>query len=388
MNSKISVKDQIAIYIKKQKPLNYIVISGLCIVLIIVSCLIDVFLTEEAIKAPAALTTSKVQLRMTFTGDIEISDITRDYANKVGYSHLLDSISSYIKDSDYVISNISGPVLRYEKNHYKSTRSKTQNSYYLRPAALRALAKDIDVFSFANDDAYNYGTTGINTTISLLEEYQNDYLGIISDNAQDIYTIKEYTYKNEAGVESIKRVAIFSINDVIRDHSSPGTNKAGIINSSMNNLYLNISNVSKNVDHCIAYVHLSEGNSIYPTQDEQEIAYALIDAGVDTVIGNSSSLKIAEQYNDGVILYGLGSLISDEVYSYYLDGVLADFVVRNSGEIVLYLTPTHIENEQVSIASSNLYKKRVQSIVTEKLVDNYRITEEGIIRISLGHLEV
>ena len=115
-----------------------------------------------------------------------------------------------------------------------------------------------------------------------------------------------------------------------------------------------------------------------------ELAHALIDAGANVVIGNSTTMQKAEKYNRGLILYGVGSLLTDEIHSDNLDSVLVDFVVRNSGETIVYLTPLRIKGGRPEVTESTFYKKRIQSVITSGLQDGeYRIMDDGIIRISL-----
>lgn len=387
---KLKLKDQLTIYIKRKQLLSLkkTIIFSLILSFILIS--INIFSVSSAKKAPAALTTSKVQLRLTFTGDIEVSDCIRKKANQSSYAKLLTGISKYIKKSDYVITNLSGPVLKNDVSNYKSTRNKDEESYYLRPAALRGfLSAGINMPSFANDDAYNYGTTGINTTISMLNEYESNYLGVISDSSQPIYKVIDYEFKSENGDLEKRNVAIISVNDEVRKKSTPGENKAGIVSSSMEILYETIYDASQENDYVIAYVHFSKQNSEENSNESEELAHMLIDAGADVVIGNSDTLNSVEKYEDGIIAYSLGALITDEVFSYNKDGAMLDFVVRNSGEVIIYMTPIRIQEGTPIVVKEGFYAKRIQKIITSKLEDSdYKITKDGIVRISLGQLPI
>lgn len=384
---KFSMKDKVTIWIKKAKPVQWYVCLALCAFL-----LVGLFICNKNVqsktKVPAELTANEIQLRMTFAGDVEISDAVRTFANKNSYKSLLKNISGYWKKSDYVAANISGPVLEYDVDNYTSTREGGEDSFYVRPRAVRGFQQaGINMWGCANDATYNYGATGVRSTIRVLENYGMEYIGVRSSSAEPIYTMKEYEYIGEDGTSLTKKVAVFAVNDNIMKNSSAGENKAGVTNTSLSDLYVQIYEVSQVADQVIAYAHYTDNKEAYVTKEEEEVAHALIDAGADLVIGNSPTLKKAESYKEGLILYGIGSLITDDIHTNELDSVLVDFVVRNSGETIVYLTPIRIKEGRPTVVEKGIYKKRIQSIVTSGLEDeSFQVMEHGVIKISLGYM--
>ena len=81
---KMSVKDRLTIYIKKERPLPWFVLTGIAVLLVIALVLLDLGSAVQAAKAPDALTDSDVQFRMTVAGDICVNDSTRRLANEIG----------------------------------------------------------------------------------------------------------------------------------------------------------------------------------------------------------------------------------------------------------------------------------------------------------------
>lgn len=381
---KLKLKDKIIIYMKKTKPMKWQICFGLSIILLSLLFVMGMNYETKRAKAPAALTTSKVQLRVTFTGDVQISDNIRKLAQNTGYSGLFRGVSGYWSKSDYVVANISGPVLTYDVSHYTSTRDKNEISNYLRPRAIRGMSDaGINLFSFANDDAYNYGRTGIKSTLNVMDEYDTEYLGIGSDSKDSIYKVLEYTFKDTSGKSEKRKIAVMSVNDVVRKHSTVGEGKEGLINSSMVEVYESLYQASEECDYVIAYVHLENGTA----SEQKKTAQAMIDAGADVVVGNSNILQNIEKYSDGIIAYGLGNFITDETSTYSKDAALLDFVVRNSGEAVLYLTPIRVEEGRPEVTTEQLYIRRIQQILVKNLPEDcYKITEDGLVRISLGQL--
>ena len=388
---KLSMKDRLAIHIKKKKPARLWVL--LVVSAALMACLIMMGLVGGKVsrtEAPAALTTSKVQFRMTVTGDVTVDDNTRTLANQMSYERLLRGVSRYWSDADVVMANISGPILRYSADNYTSRNSAMDQSSYVRPAAMRGFAEaGINLLSFANEEVFNYGITGIRSTISLLEEAKIDYLGITSQSDQPYYKTFEFDYVSEDGVQEQRSVSVLSINDIVQDNSTVRAARPGVINSTIPSIFETVYLLSESSDVVVAYVHFGDLHSSKVTDEQRELAQSLIDAGADLVVGtNTHTVQPVERYGSGVIVYGLGELLSTEDYSVSNDGALLDLSIRNSGEVVVYLTPTHIEEGRPAITDNWLYEQRVKSVLTTSLSENdYRITDDGLIRISLGYLE-
>ena len=388
---KLSMKDRLTIHIKKKKPARLWVL--LVVSAALMACLIMMGLVGGKVsrtEAPAALTTSKVQFRMTVTGDVTVDDNTRTLANQMSYERLLRGVSRYWSDADVVMANISGPILRYSADNYTSRNSAMDQSSYVRPAAMRGFAEaGINLLSFANEEVFNYGITGIRSTISLLEEAKIDYLGITSQSDQPYYKTFEFDYVGEDGLLEQRSVSVLSINDIVQDNSTVRAARPGVINSTIPSIFETVYLLSESSDVVVAYVHFGDLYSSKVTDEQRELAQSLIDAGADLVVGtNTHTVQPVERYGSGVIVYGLGELLSTEDYSVSNDGALLDLSIRNSGEVVVYLTPTHIEEGRPAITDNWLYEQRVKSVLTTSLSENdYRITDDGLIRISLGYLE-
>lgn len=382
---RLKLKDKIAIHIKKTKPLSFKICLILGVLLLAILIGLGVTYEPKQVMAPEELT-EDTQFRITFTGDIQISDNIRELAHKVGYDGLFEGISKYWESSDYVVANVSGPILRYDVSHYTSTREKSEISNYLRPAALRGFMRaGINLPSFANEDAFNYGRTGIRSTISLLDEYEVDYLGIAKDVNDPICKILEYSFLNERGETEKRKIAILSVNDSIRKRSTVKEGKEGVVNSSLLNVYDEIYQASLECDYVISYVYFTDSEE--SSDSVKEKAQAMIDSGADVVIGNSRQLQGVETYGEGVIAYGLGNFVTDEPYSYSRDSSILDFVVKDSGEVFLNLTPIRIEEGEPEVTTKKLYLERIQTALTKNLSeDSYQISKDGVIQISLGHL--
>lgn len=397
----MSARDRLTIHIKSRKTNTWWVSVIACIIILVILCMMGVWGKINKVQAPAYLTDESIEFRLTVTGDIQIDEFTRKQANKIGYKALFRGVREYWADSDYVMANVNGPILRYNEENYTSTREWEEESLYLRPAALRGMVDaGINLLSFANDEVYNYGTTGITSTLGLLNEVEIDYLGIAENTEEALYKVfpvgeisqadpSELLSESESAGDNVvvnrdAAVAVMSVNDVIINRSTVRADRAGVINSSLEGLYQTIYELSQLHEQVVVYIHFGEQNSENPSEEQREVAHALVDAGATLVIGtHTHMLQSAEIYNDSLIVYGLGDLVTSDSYSIQLDSALLDLVVKD-GETQVYFTPLRIQEGRPVVTEQMLYQKRIQNTLTAELDEgSYLITEDGLIQIVL-----
>jgi poly-gamma-glutamate synthesis protein (capsule biosynthesis protein) len=77
-------------------------------------------------------------------------------------------------------------------------------------------------------------------------------------------------------------------------------------------LYSTIKNIKYEVDIIIISIHGASEMSLWPSTEWQELLRSFIDAGSDIVHGHHSHVPQGfEEYNDGLIFYGLGNFVVD-----------------------------------------------------------------------------
>lgn len=379
----LSAKERLMIHIKKQRPLPWQMYVCICVVIFCLVILCGKLQNVHVTEASAELCAKDAKVRVTVTGDIKVTDHVRKLAKQIGYDEILAGVTPYWKDADCVVASASGPVLRTNVKNYQSTREADEECDYMRPAAVRGFKQaGIDILNFANDDAYNYGTTGIRTTIEMMKESKLEYMGVAMNSSEPIYRTITYDRTGGLGLNQGKKIAFIGINDEVRDRSTVTETRAGIVSSTVNDLYTSIYTVSQDVEYTIVCVHFKESTKV--TEEQRTLARAMIDAGADIIIGSNASLKAVEQYHGGVIVYGLGLLVSDEFFGTSLDSALFDLVVDRQGDASIYLTPVRLINGQAQVEQKGLYAKRIQKRLTGQLEkDSYTITDEGMICIPL-----
>lgn len=386
----MSIKDRITIRMKNAKPLSWWVYVIVCAALLLLLALSSLFSDwKAAVEAPEELSDKSNQVRVTVIGEVSVSDAVRVLASRTSYADLLRNLRDYWDASDYVLASAAGPVLTYDVSHYTSTRESGADSVFLRPAALRGFAAaGITGLNFANDDAYNYGLTGIESTFREMEKSTLDYFGIAETSDDTFYRLLTFTGVNADGERQERAVAVLGVNDVIMANSTVREERAGIVNSSIDDLYLRVYEASQAADLTIAYIHSGESYENEVTDDQELLAHALIDSGADIVVGTHSHMvQTMECYNGGLILYGLGDVFSASDYSLLLDSAMLDVVVDEAGEISAYVTPLRIDNGMPQSAGNFYHRNRIIRTLTSGLSEGeYTVTEDGQILVSLGSL--
>lgn len=112
-------------------------------------------------------------IRIVFTGDIMLGDLGTNALKSFGYDHPFQYTDHIIRNADYAVGNLEGPVTaKCKKNPKKKW------SYQVNPAALKAMRDaGFDAFSLANNHMRDCGDIGISETIKNLKEHQLDYTG-------------------------------------------------------------------------------------------------------------------------------------------------------------------------------------------------------------------
>ncbi len=259
----------------------------LCAFLIILLFCLSIFLSFQNSEDSGQLIT------ISAVGDMVFSSTIKDPT----------SIFIGVKDNlkaDIQYGNLEGPITTYTKPAKDTTKSKMFAFKF--PPITSQILKDagFSAVLVANNHSYDYGLTGFNDTLKYLNMTQIDPVGLKG----------EITHKDIKG----KKVAIVGF------HYS---NKFNDINdlASATNL---IKKARGEADLVIAVFHGGkEGSNAAYVHNQMEyfghekrgnvylFAHALIDAGVDVVIGSGPhTLRGLELYKNRLIAYSLGNFVA------------------------------------------------------------------------------
>lgn len=238
-------------------------------------------------------------MNMMFLGDIFPSDepfslgfgIKSKFEEKWG-NNWYDNIVSITKGADVVIGNLESPLL--------DSSLAEKSDFYGNPKFADFL-KDcgINVLNVANNHILEHGKRGYDETIKTLTDLK---IEIIGNNNKVLFL-------NQDGC----KIAIAGLNgvdlDVFKNDGCFSVLSEQNIESALSEMVLNGADLKMFCLHWgNEYIHK-------PSMEQRNLAYKLIDAGADVIIGHHPHvIQPYERYKGGHIVYSLGNFCFDNPF--------------------------------------------------------------------------
>lgn len=205
-----------------------------------------------------------------------------DFVNKINgdFSYPFSNTVQYFENDEFTIANLectfSDRKLKYDYT--------VAMFYFIAGSEYANILTEggVDFVTTANNHSYDFYQNGVDDTCAALEAVGIPYG--LEDQAQIV------TSEN-----GIKFGIYCSYNDF-----KPDVNRSVQAIKQLKN---------DGADYIICMFHWPKGELIYtPTDGQTEAAHACIDAGADLIYGSHTHcLQPIEEYNGGVILYGMGN---------------------------------------------------------------------------------
>lgn len=182
----------------------------------------------------------------------------------------------------------------------------------------------IDVANIANNHITDYGTDGINQTITALRQ-----VGImpIGTNSIEIHRLEDFD------------IAFLGYTQIGIPHPMIGWGNP-------DRIMADIRQAKTIADAVIVTIHWGTEYQSVPSDQQRGLAHAAIDEGATLVIGHHPHwVQPVEYYNDGIIVYSLGNFVMDQMWSMRTrQGIIAKFTISHDGPPVVSFTPVRIDN--------------------------------------------
>lgn len=217
------------------------------------------------------------------------------------------SIAFPILPNQLIFANLEGPLL--SQNHSYFAIPKVGPSLYSS-----FLPQNISsyIFSLANNHTMDYGKVGLDTTINVLRQKGMHYCGAATSvsSAREPLIIKDRE-------TSIGIISCCEAQFGVARNNQPGVAEFGPW------IYKVIKNLSQIVDCIIVSVHAGVEDSPWPSPFIRDLYRSYIDAGATIIHGHHAHVPQGyEEYNDGLIFYGLGNFAVDpEMWKNYPNGL-------------------------------------------------------------------
>lgn len=244
-------------------------------------------------------------ITLLFGGDVMLSRHVNDKMEKYqDYSWPFLKIADYLNSADLTIINLESPFVE-AKNYFVPTGS---FMFKANPAAIAGLTKaGIDLAVLANNHILNQGAGGIQETQKILAE-----AGIKTIGAGETAEAAHAPAVLNAGGNKFGFLSYAYPND----NSVATTDRAGIAGMDLNKMADDIKLLKTKADVIIVIMHAGEEYTAKPNKQQIAFAHAAIDNGADLVIGHHPHWpQTWEYYQDKPIIYSLGNLIFDQMWS-------------------------------------------------------------------------
>lgn len=253
--------------------------------------------------------------------------------------------------------------------------------YVNETAAVSLKSFGITTLAASNAGTSCCGAEGLINTMSVIENNGIDCVGIGrgKSSAMDCCSYEA------AG----KNISIFSVADeTAADIINVGDGSSWYSASSLNGteFYKKVAAASAESDLVVVYLYAGENKNIYKTDEQQEISKDLIDAGADIVVNTrQDAVQPIELYKNGVIMYGLGDLVSDSGFSYQKNSLVVNYCIGEDGTATLTLIPVRRTELTPGLAVNSVYLKSIQNKITKDLdQESYSIDQNGCIIVNVS----
>lgn len=260
-----------------------------------------------------------------------------------------EGIRALFQTHDYVVLNLEGSI-PYVHAHTPDLGMRfsmpTSSISYLNEAG-------VDIVSLANNHAYDYGEAGYVHTRERLWESNIVPVG---------HPKNERTFATYVTQTDIAKIGILML------HATDGYEDIDIPQLMVP--------LNKSSDVQVAFIHWGDEYVRVHNKRQQALAHALVDQGIDAVIGHHPHvMQDIEQYGGVPIFYSLGNLVFDQ---YFSDDVQEGYMLSLSIDKRSITYTLHPYESRTHRSSPRLIEGDARTEVLHELLTKNYFTEEEI----------
>ncbi|MBU1119378.1 CapA family protein [Patescibacteria group bacterium] len=262
--------------------------------------------TSFAKEEPEQVVKEPVKTTLVAGGDIMLSrhvgtKIRQAGDNSLPFRRVVDMFSK----ADIAFANLESPF-------YDQGPPVTEGMVFkAEPETVDGLKlAGFDMVSLANNHFGNQGRSGMKYTYNHLDEHGIEYCGAGMD----------YDEAHTASVIEKDGIsfAFLCYNGIPPESYGADEETAGLAwaQESTDEVVRDVKKAKETADVVIVSMHHGTEYTPKPAWEQKAIAHAAIDAGAETVIGHHPHVvQEVEKYNDKLIVYSLGNLVFDQMWS-------------------------------------------------------------------------
>ncbi|WP_096437300.1 CapA family protein [Alteribacter populi] len=309
-------------------------------------------------------------LSISMVGDMMLGRWVNDVVERKGSQYPFEHAEPLFEQTDLVTGNFQHPVLIDDYRHYEEDRIDKQVTLHADTEAAEAVKEaGFTSVNLANNNMVDYGISGVFDTIETFQSLDLPTVGagLNIDEARKIH------YEQVNGMT----VATLGFNDAYISEELRATSyKEGVVPLEPQYFIPDIKAAAENADFVMVHAHWGEGydNNIHPRQ--RDMAYAMVEAGADLIIGhNAHVLQPVEVYDDAVILYGLGNFIFDQGWSMTRETAVFQYRLFDD-HIKLEVHPMYIDETQPRPVTNKYRQEKIFNKVSENFIYSSSFNEE------------
>jgi len=265
------------------------------------------------VQSPRRVVREDARATILAVGDIMMHGMVKktaaDHAGSSGhdgFDMLWSGVAPLMRSADLAFGNLETPIA---PDHHQGVRQMVFNA---PPAVLDSLADaGMDVVSFANNHVYDQGRDGFVETIERLEAHPLAFVGAGTSCAE----ARRARRLDAAGID----VAWIGSTDLYNDNLNTTDDEACAATFEVDWIVEEASEArAAGADLVIVSVHWGVEYAVQPLAEHRKAAEALIDGGVDVVLGHHphvlQPLEVHEAPDGrrGLIAYSLGNFVSNQ----------------------------------------------------------------------------
>lgn len=280
-------------------------------------------------------TTKKGEVVLIFGGDVMLSRTVEQKMEKYNdYAWPFKKIAELLSTADIAIINLESPLTHSSKYSVPSESF----SFNANPKSLQGLTlAGIDLVTLANNHFGNQGINGMRDTFQLLQENGFAFVGAGKNSVE----AHQPALMEKNGITFSFLNYGYPENLYVANSSTPG-----IANMNIDVMEKNIKLAKQKSNITIVIMHAGVEYTNQPNEQQKNFARKAIDAGADLVIGHHPHwVQTTEIYHEKPILYSLGNLIFDQMWSKETQqGVLAKIIFKDNSISSIEIIPIKIKD--------------------------------------------
>jgi poly-gamma-glutamate synthesis protein (capsule biosynthesis protein) len=297
------------------------------------------------------------EMSILFCGDVMLDWGVREIAETEGYTYPLARVRDFLESFDYRVCNLECPIAPSGTPHPDK-----KYIFLAPPETVDILASGrFSGVSLANNHSTDFGVPALMSTMTALSAKRIQYTG--AGNDADEARAPILLEKNGL------RAAVLGITNTGHGDAYATRSSAGIAKASLDTVKRDIQNLRRFNDFVMISIHWGDEYADFPSDEQVDLARALIDGGADAVIGHHAHVyQGIEIYRGRPIVYSLGNFLFGSINEDIRDNIVVSFRFKKEGAASLEVFPLNGINDP----ERRFQPKKMTGAEAEKLLSHLK----------------